>query len=220
MKAHHHRRVCQEAFSLLNWLTIISVIVLLYVLLTNGFTICEVSAARSHSNMVIKAARSGLEVCQQKFGAYPEAANPNVTVTIDGKNWLVGEAACLYQALSGDGSDQIKDAKDGSAPASDGVVDVNEAKNITLENIPKEMWAQTNGIYYIVDGFGHPIRYIAASPAGSPAPGQPSPAPTTANSDYDLWSYGDDETNITATSLQASGGSGGSRLDAKWIKNW
>lgn len=174
--------------------------------------ICEISAERSRSQVVIKAARSGLELYKEKFGAYPEAANPNVTVTIDGKTYIVGEAACLYQALSGDGSDQIMDAKDGAAPASDGVVDMNEAKNINLENMPKEIWAKTNGIYYLVDGYGHPIRYIKAAPTGSPA---------TMNHDtYDLWSYGADDTHLTASSLHGPAVSGGRRLDEKWIKNW
>jgi len=192
----------------------VAFLLLLFMMVIFGRGGCEISSERARSQIVIKAARPGLEVYKEKFGAYPEPASPSATVTIDGKTYLVGEAACLYQALSGDGFDQIK-GHSGThfAPsASDGRVSYHEAKNITLENMPKELYAQTNGIYYIVDAYGHPIRYITAAPAGSPA---------TMNRDtYDLWSYGEDDVNITASSQQGAAVSGSTSLDAKWIKNW
>ena len=221
MKIHHLRQVRREAFTLIELITVITVIIILFAMVVGGFTFADRSSKRSRTEVVIKAARSGLEVYREKFGSYPDVATPDTTVAIAKKSYISAGGTCLYQALSGDGFDQIKNATGESIPASDGAVDVNEAKNITLENMPKEMTAKNGNTYYLVDGFGHPLRYIKAAPVVSPTPGQPPPDATTVNKGtYDIWSYGEDEENITANSLQAAAGSGSSRMDVKWIKNW
>lgn len=221
MKINHLRQVRRDAFTLIELITVVSVIIILFAMVVGGFSFADKSAKRSRTDVVIKAARSGLEVYKEKFGAYPQVANADTTVAVAKKTYVVGGAACLYQALSGDGFDQIKGATGESIPASDGQVDVKEARNIMLENMPKEMWTKNGNTYFIVDGFGHPIQYIKAAPTISPVPGQAPPDPTTVNrGSYDIWSYGEDEVNITSTSLQASSGGSGNRLDVKWLKNW
>ena len=73
----------------------------------------------------------------------------------------------------------------------------------------------------MVDGFGHPIRYTKSSPTISFTPGQAPPDPVTINrGTYDMWSYGEDAENITATSLDASEDGPVKTASLKWIKNW
>ena len=85
------------------------------------------------------------------------------TIEIAQKVYIVGGGACLYQAMSGDGTDQIDGATGAGVPESDGNLDDNEAKNVKLADMPKELWANTGGFYYIMDGFGHPLRYVKSA---------------------------------------------------------
>ncbi len=173
------------------------------------------------SETVIRATRSALEAYRENFGSYPEVATQDLSVTIGNRVYKVGGAACLYQALTGDGFDQIKGRKDKSAPASDGRIDQDEERNVTLNDMPKDMWARSGDIYYLVDGYGHPVQYVKSAAVIIPPPGQPASYPTTVNQgSYDIWSYGEDEENTTVSSLQAAGDSNGVSMGSKWITNW
>ncbi len=221
MKINQSLRAHRAAFTLIELITVVSVIIILFALVVGGYTFADRSSKRSRTEVVIRATRSALEGYKEKFGSYPAATNPDATVAIADKSYIVGGGACLYQAMSGDGFDQILNATGESTPESNGELDDNEAKNLILTDMPKELWAKTDGYYYMVDGFGHPIRYVKAAPTLSPIPGQPAPDPTTINrGTYDIWSYGEDTENILASSLDASNGPAGSRIDVKWIKNW
>ncbi len=215
------RPVRRNAFTLVELITVISVIVILFGLVVGGYTYADRSAKRSRSEITIKAARSGLEAYKEKFGAYPKPSNPDVTVAIADKSYIAGGGACIYQALSGDGFDQIDGAEGEGTPTSDGNLDDNETANLVMTDMPRELWINLDGLYFMADGFGHPIRYIKSAPTVASTPGESPPEPTTINvGTYDIWSYGEDTENIMATSLQASGSSAGNRMDAKWIKNW
>lgn len=213
------RPVRRNAFTLVELITVISVIVILFGLVVGGYTYADRSSKRSRSEITIKAARSGLESYKEKFGSYPRPANPDTTVAVADKSYIAGGGACLYQALSGDGSDQIDGVTDGVP--SDGNLDDTETANLVMNDMPRELWMTLDGLYFMADGFGHPIRYIKSAPTVASTPGEPPPEPTTINvGTYDIWSYGEDDENISTTSLEAAGSSAGNRMDAKWIKNW
>lgn len=215
------RPVRRNAFTLVELITVISVIVILFGLVVGGYTYADRSAKRSRSEITVKAARSGLESYKEKFGSYPMPANPDTTVAVADKSYIAGGGACLYQALSGDGFDQIDGAQGEGSPTSDGNLDDNETANLVMTDMPRELWISLDGLYFMADGFGHPIRYIKSAPTVASTPGQPPPEPTTINvGTYDIWSYGEDDQNIMATSIQAAESSAGNRMDAKWIKNW
>ncbi|MES2595092.1 MAG: type II secretion system protein [Verrucomicrobiota bacterium] len=223
MKINPRLKVRREAFTLIELITVVSVIVILFALVVGGFTYADRSSKRSRTDVVIRATRSALESYKEKFGSYPKVANPDSSITVADKSYVVGGGACLYQAMSGDGYDYIDigGANLQSSPTSDGNVDEIEAKNVTLNDMPREMWTKTDNVYYMVDGFGHPIRYIKAAPTTAAIPGQAAPDPITINrGSYDIWSYGEDADNILSSSLDAANGGGASRIDVKWIKNW
>lgn len=215
------RPVRRNAFTLIELITVVSVIVILFALVAGGYTYADHFSKRSRTEIAIKAVRSGLETYKEKFGSYPQPANPDTSVAIAKKSYIAGGGACLYQALSGDGFDQIKGATGQGQPTSDGNLDDSETASLVMVDMPREIWVKADGLYFMADGFGHPLRYIKAAPTVAATPGQQPPAPTTINiGTYDVWSYADDTTNLTATSLQAAGSDSGNRLDTKWIKNW
>lgn len=216
----HMSKVRRDAFTLIELITVVTIIALLFSLVVGGFTFADRFSKRSKTEVTIKAVRSGLERYQEDFGGYPAPQTPDSTIEIAKKIYIVGGAACLYQALSGDGFDQILGATGQGTPESDGNLDDYEAKNVKLTDMPNELWAKTEGTYYIIDGFGHPIRYIKSAPTQSATPGGPPPEATTINiGTYDIWSYAEDEDNLTATSLQSRDGNVRT-ASLKWYKNW
>lgn len=216
----HLRPSTQKAFTLIELITVVTIIALLFSLVVGGFTYADRYSKRSKTKITIKAVRSGLENYKQEFGAYPMPRSPDAMIDIANKSYIVGGGACLYQALSGDGFDQIEGASGRGTSNSDGNIDDFEAKNVMLKDMPRELWATSNDFYYIIDGFGHPIRYVKAAPTQASIPGQAAPEKTTINQGtYDIWSYSEDEDNLTATSLDAVEGSV-QQASRKWIKNW
>lgn len=222
MKTPALRRTHSGGFTLVELITVVSIIVLLFALVAGAYTYADRSSKRNRTEVSIRVIRSALENYREKFGSYPQPANPSESIAIADKSYIVGEGACLYQALSGDGFNHIEGADGLGNPDSDGQVDENEAANVTLTDLPRELWANNNSsTYFMVDGFGHPIRYIKAAPTQSPTPGQPPPQATTINlSTYDIWSYGEDDENITASGIDTQSNTTLARDSSKWIKNW
>ncbi len=212
----------RAAFTLIELLIVVTIIALLFALTIGGFSYAQRSAARSKTAATIKAVQSALERYNTEFGEYPEPQTPDDTISIRDKTYVVGGAAMLYQALSGDGTDAIKFEAPTSAnagpPQSDGNIDPNEAKNIMLTDMPKEVWRIQDNRYFMIDGFGNPLRYIRAAPLN--ITGGAAVSPKTINANYDLWSYGEDEENTMATSLETNAGGPLKQASEKWIKNW
>jgi len=210
----------RAGFTLTEVLVVITIIALLFSMVMGGFSFAQRSASTSRTQTTMAAMRSALERYNTDFGEYPEPANPGDTVQIVKTSYEVSGAAMLYQALSGDGTDQIKissSGAEGSVP-SNGSLDDNEGANVKMTDMPKEIWAVNNDRYYMVDGFGKPYQYTKALPP-TDSNGQPQ-QPITINNTYDLWSYGADDENSTARSLDSTTDSTLKAASAKWIRNW
>jgi prepilin-type N-terminal cleavage/methylation domain-containing protein len=211
----------RAAFTLIELLIVVTIIALLFALTVGGFSYAQRSAARSKTAATIKAVQSALERYNTEFGEYPEPANPGDTISLRDKTYTVAGAAMLYQAMSGDGFDAIKitaPPANAGPSQSDGNIDPNEAKNIMLTDMPKEVWRIQDGRYFMIDGFGNPLQYIRAAPQN--LTGAAAVSPTTINTNYDIWSYGEDEDNTMATSLETNAGGPLKQASEKWIKNW
>ena len=107
----HLSKVRRDAFTLIELITVVTIIALLFSLVVGGFTFADRFSKRSKTEVTIKAVRSGLERYQEDFGGYPAPLNVDSTSEIAKKIYIVGGAACLYQAMSGDGFDQIEGAQ-------------------------------------------------------------------------------------------------------------
>ena len=121
----------------------------------------------------------------QEYGEYPVEAAGDET-----------GSKCLYQALSGDGTDAISGITDSVAS----IGEPGSAGKVFLDDLdpmddPQNMIDKASGGYILVDPFKVEYNY-SADPNRNPK----------YNTSYDLWSYGTGSKDDTDT--------------AKWIKNW
>lgn len=215
------RKTSQSGFTLIELITVVSIIALLFSLVVGGFSYADRYSKRQKTEVTIKAVRSALENYSQEFGGYPDAKNPSATIQITNKSYVVGGAACLYQAMSGDGTDAINGVNSLGVPNSDGELDLNESKNVMLKDMPKELWTKNGQVYFMVDGFGHPIRYVKASPVAMQGASAGSAQPRTINlSTYDIWALNEDTENAARDSIEISQSAVLNTASQVWTKNW
>ncbi|HCN79454.1 MAG TPA: hypothetical protein DIT13_20005 [Verrucomicrobiales bacterium] len=211
----------RAGFTLIELLIVITIIALLFGLTIGGFTYAQRFANRSKTAATIKAVQSGLERYNTEFGEYPEPASPGDTISIQDKTYTVSGASMLYQAMSGDGYDAIKIAvppANAGNPQSNGQVEADESRNTMITDMPKDIWRELEGRFFLIDGFSKPIQYVKALPQN--LTGGAGANPTTINTHYDLWSYGEDEENTMSTSIESNAGGPLRQASEKWIKNW
>jgi prepilin-type N-terminal cleavage/methylation domain-containing protein len=210
--------VCRRspaAFTLMELLIVISIMALLASLTMMGFSSAQVNASRNRTSAFHRAIMSGLEAYHSDNGEYPEPRSGGKTTNFGKGQYEIGGALMLYQALSGDGDDEIKSSS-GSRNRSNGKIDNDkEIAEIKLKEMPREMWKSTSSDeWVIVDGFGHPFQYTYPKHTGAAAG---TPSTTTVNTTYDLWSYAEDDKHTQKTSL---GDKQDVNISGKWIKNW
>ncbi len=191
-------------FTLIELLVVIAIIALLASLTIGAFNYATKAAARNRTSATQHAIMGGLEKYFTEFGEFPMPAAPDGTAQFNNATYKAGGAEMLYQAMSGDGTSAIQLAT-GGGRGSDGIIDDEEAKNMMMPDMPKEMWIQLGGRFYVIDGFRKPFQYTKGG------------LPNAINPTYDLWSYGDDEQNIQEDSLSAKSDP---QVSSKWITNW
>ncbi|MBK8037800.1 MAG: hypothetical protein IPK22_11845 [Verrucomicrobiaceae bacterium] len=194
-------------FTLLQTVIVVAIIALLASLVLSINVHPGPSKPRTTA-VTLQAIDSSLERYLTRFGEYPEPANPDETAEVlPGKTYRIGAAKCLYQALTGDGNDAIKGVSGEDASSSNRTWDDAELKKLIFKDMPLNMWRKIGNHYLIVDAFGRPFQYLKADPEKK----------NTLNTTYDLWSYGEDETHLRATSKDTEADPA---IGAKWIKNW
>ena len=220
-------RFNSRAFTLVEMLIVITIIAILASLTMGAYTYAMRSSKRRTTTGTFEAIKLALDRYEAEFGEFPEPAGKDQMVEfLAGKSYDTSGAACLYQALTGDGYDQIKGVSsptgsDSSSAASDGKTEgTAEIKNMMLVEVPRTIWTLKNGHYIIIDAFGRPFQYIKAAAATGTTGGTggaSTPTATTINSTYDLWSYSEDEVNIMKKSIDTQATPA---VSVKWIKNW
>lgn len=213
---HPPVRSRSRGFTLIEMLIVITIIALLAALTMGGYTYAMNGSKEKTTRGTFEAVKTALESYQTEHGEYPEPANAEQRAEFGlGKSYDVGGAACLYQALSGDGYDQIKGvSSSGSGEASatsDGRISgTDEIGNMMMKDMPPSMFMRKGEQYILIDGFSHPFQYIKATVRADEDP-------VTINSTYDLWSYSMDQLNITKKSIDTQQSP---QIALKWIKNW
>ncbi len=148
-------------------------------------------ASINRARAEIQAMSLALERYRAEFGEYPSVAG--------GSTDPEEMAKCLYQALSGDGSDKIEGSAGGSRStgeagrATDGLVFLDTAI-YDRDKVRRNNRGFVHADYYLQDPWGRPYRYQKAGDGVE-----------TQNPTYDLWSWGNDETGQKPES---------------WITNW
>ncbi len=212
-------------FTLVEMLVVVAIIAILAALTMGGYTYAMRGSKEKTTRGTFEAVKTALETYSTEFGEYPEPAKPSQFIEfLPGKNYDIGGALCLYQALSGDGFDQLKgvtaSGQDAKGPSDGKIEGTEEIKNNVLKEMPQSMWMRKDNMFILVDGFSRPFQYIKAvvAPKTPPAGGGDGESEaTTINSTYDLWSYSMDETNTMKKSVDTIKDP---KISTKWIKNW
>ncbi len=196
----------RRGFTLVELLTVMTIIGILASLVLGTFKYVQEKAARSRAEAEIKAMEAALESYKADNGAYPDAASLNASSTSNANpSGYPTSALILYRALSGD-TDLNR-----QVTTADGTKDINgtaispppaspTAPKIYFEFKPNQLSPSggTGSVAAIADPWGNSYGYSTINQT-EPAKGY--------NPTFDLWSTGG-KTGSTANDL------------AKWIKNW
>lgn len=209
----------RPAFTLIELLVVIAIIAILAALTMGTFSSSSVASSRNRTMAALSAITAGLEQYKEKFGEYPEPANPTLMGSGAGAagSMRVGGALMLYQAITGDGNDQIRLASGAATMASDGKVDDVERPNSIRGDLPKNMILNTANGYMLIDGFGRPFQYekgTVTDPMGT------IPNPNAVNTTYDLWSIAQLEPGRMAGDPYSGATKRNAAATSAWIKNW
>lgn len=211
------RRAQAPAFTLIELLVVMAIIALLAALSFGGFSYAMQASLRNRTVGTLSALSASLEQYKEKFGEYPDPANP---ATLGGSgNMRIGGAMMLYQAITGDGSDQIKLATSVVTKPSDGIVDDTERPNVingdfvpikdnngTWKSKLNAAFVSSSNQFMLIDGFGNPFLYEKGGSADA------------INVTYDLWSIAQSTTKdatIYTLAIKKDG-----TKTAPWLKNW
>lgn len=199
----------RAGFTLIELLVVVAIIATLAGLTITGIASAQKKAKASDTAARIKLLDDCLTRYKNDNGEYPSPANPGTSGTIFGQSWTTGGAACLYQALTGDGNDQIKGYKTrGDETAGSSIGEFGSSKGEIYfkdANVTKSSWfTNISGVWIIIDAFRLPFQYLAK------APGVEASALHNETS-YDLWSYGTLKAPSDASDLESQ---------RQWITNW
>ncbi len=206
-----------SGFTLMELMVVVAIMALLASLTLMGFRFAQITSMRNRTTAFHRSVMSGLENYKSENGEYPRPKKAAQTAQFNSKTYSIGGSLMLYQAMSGDGDSEIDIPS--SASNSNGRIEGLEINHVTLKEMPMEMWKHDPAGYVLVDGFGHPFQYEVPgvntkSQYGS---GTARVNTETINNTYDLWSFAEDETNTTRTTIDAKKSD---TISGKWIKNW
>ena len=159
----------RSAFTLIELLTVISIIAILMAMTIAIISYAQDKAAEEKTKSVMIAVKAGLERYKDEYGEYPEPAENSGS----GKSGAVA----LYQALMDDGDDEILG---GPNEPSDG----RAGENMFVNMKSKGFVDSEGSTFWIKDGYDRIIYYQVYDPENPEATNQ-----TT----YDLWSFGKDK---------------------------
>jgi prepilin-type N-terminal cleavage/methylation domain-containing protein len=196
-----------RGFTLIELMTTVGIIAVLAGIMISAVGFARSRAGRSKAEAHVKAMRAGLELYRRDFGAFPEPITPGGrSVDVMGVTWEGMGAAVLYQALSGDGDDQVRGGSTASQGRPKSVQDSTmywDGADFT-SNIHRAV-QRIDGAYYMVDPWGVPWQYaiIPMEERSNPDVQRNFRNPAI----FDMWSYGGAKEN----ELQD---------ERKWITNW
>jgi len=191
-KAPVCKRRLSAGFTLVELLTVITIIVLLVAITIGVLSFAQKKAIETKATAQLALLETGLGNYYEDNKEYPQP--------VDNTGEGPGGAKALYQALTGDG-DSFLELENGTGTASNGKIgSITEPYVEGLD--PKAnkhgLVSKSGGEYRLVDPFGQPWFYRVYLEE------EEDDDPTNKKT-YDLWSVGQDSNREN---------------EAKWIKNW
>lgn len=212
MKIPHRRGRQAQGFTLVELLTVMTIIGILAGLVLGTFKFVQEKAARSRAEAEIKAMEAGLESYKADNGAYPDnSESRSLNAQANGSpSSYAGQNRTLYRALSGDNNlDRKVDESDGQTDIYGQTATPPGPKpKIYMEFKPNQIFppARPNenvGVLGVIDPWGNYYGYSTAN-QGDPTKGY--------NPTFDVWS--------TAGGTAPKAGESDTDYRLRWIKNW
>jgi prepilin-type N-terminal cleavage/methylation domain-containing protein len=164
-------RAHSPAFTLIELLTVITILAILMALTIAGISFAQNKAAEEKTRAGLEVIKAGLTKYYNEWGEYP--------VPVDNSGDGREGAIALYQALSDDGDNELVGGK---GIASDG----REGSRKLVDLVSQGLVADEGGSgWFLIDGFGNPYYYRVYDKAQDDQ--------FRNKGSYDLWSYGDDK---------------------------
>lgn len=195
-----------RGFTLIEVLVVVAIIGALAAMTYGGLTLAQQRSHRAETTVRIKAIDEWLNRYFQDNGEFPIPANPSMRGEHRGAEWTLGGAACLYQALTSDGTDQILGWKqrpgEVGGPSKGEIGSTGGTIYIEGKGGSNKSWFKSvNNVWVVLDAFGTPFEYKPTN--------RKEPTQKLNNTTYDIWSY------ATLKSPDDS-----AEAKAKWITNW
>jgi type II secretory pathway pseudopilin PulG len=199
MSSQVHRSARSKAFTLMELLFVMVILVGLAALMAGAIGPAKKRIARSRTEGLIKMLETGLEQYHATYGIYPINPDPEEGAKI------------LYHSLFGDYDCNGKPdwLEDTSGKSNDVKTFVNQLQPPELDAsgnpVGNNIFVQKNGDHYeVVDAWGEPVYYVNYKPKTN----QDAPlGGGKHNAKYDLWSIGNDPDPSDDNTTM-------------WIKNW
>lgn len=184
-----------QGFTLIEVLTVITIIGMLAAMGFGGYQIAQEKAAKKNTLTRLKALELGVESFKIDNGEYPASPSANGTTMVKDVSWNVAGAQLLYQVVTGDGNDKMLGGTEPSAgtPGSAGKVYWDEVVPPTTQEITNKKNKQLvsvadDGAFYVIDGWRKPFQYVKAIKNRNKEVANPDELHS--DGDYEIWSYG------------------------------
>ena len=188
-------RSMPKAFTLVEIMTVITIIGMLAAMSFGMFKLATNKAAKKNTIARLAGIQLGIESYKTENGEYPEALGLEDTTDIGGVSYKVGGARMIYQVLTGDGNSAIK----GGGIASTGKV--GSSGTVYWEEVtppsPGDIQAKkkkgmvdvaADGTFFMIDGWRKPFQYVKSIKDRNRRISNIDLVHSDA--DYEVWSFG------------------------------
>lgn len=185
----------RNGFTLIEILTVITIIGLLSALGFGGYSVALTKSATKNTLARLAGLQLGVEGYKTDNGEYPEALGAEDTTDISNVSYKVGGARMLYQVMTGDGNSAIKGGGTASSgiPGSTGQVYWEEVTAPTAKEVENKkrkpmVDVAKDGSFFVIDGWRKPFQYVKALKDRNRRISNEDMVHSDA--DYEIWSYG------------------------------